>query len=81
VTDGEGKPVPECVVDRVPMDRGIAVEEIAIMTDEEGRFEMRLAEGEWTLKFLCSPDPNGSTYVVPVRPGDPVELHVEIPLD
>ncbi|MDR1187649.1 MAG: hypothetical protein LBK95_09375 [Bifidobacteriaceae bacterium] len=81
VTDRAGQPVPDCYVDRIPEDPATAVEDIGIITDADGRFEMRLTEGEWTVSFQCSTSSDKSEQPVTVRGDGLTEIAVEVPTE
>ena len=78
VTNADGVPVPDCYVDRLPCDPAFSVQDIGIVTDHDGRFEVRLAEGRWTLKFQCSVTADRSEQTVGVENGGTTEVHVEV---
>ncbi|MDR1634697.1 MAG: DUF1416 domain-containing protein [Bifidobacteriaceae bacterium] len=78
VTGNDGLPVPDCYVDRIPDDPAISVEDIGVVTDEDGKFEVRLAEGRWMLRFQCSDAADRSEQTVEVKDGETTEVHVDV---
>ena len=48
VVDGGGRPVPQAFV--VVVDGPVPVPEIALVTDDDGRFVLTLPAGRWTMQ-------------------------------